>query len=256
MYRFTVATINLHGRMPHWSARRHLLVGQLVDAQPTVVALQGIGPWGGQDSWVARQVNIRLTGDGKQPYRALYTRPSKWHRSGNGAAVLTRLPILYHESIFLAYDGAALRANLELPAGAAGTRRQSFDFVSVHLFAGPAGGEARLRQAMELVGRLAENRRVPLQVLAGDFGESPEGQAAVFLRQTYRSAYGEVRGRDPLATYPTQPGLPIGECLDYVFLSPAVNRTVTAAIFGDKTAAEDNTLYASDHVGLMVELEV
>ncbi|HMT20146.1 MAG TPA: hypothetical protein PKE20_02685, partial [Promineifilum sp.] len=65
--------------------------------------------------------------------------------------------------------------------------------------------------------------------------------------------------RDPLATSPTnllQPQPVPAVCLDYVFISPAVYRVVRAAFFCDKPAAEDDTLYPSDHVGLLVGLEV
>jgi hypothetical protein len=45
-------------------------------------------------------------------------------------------------------------------------------------------------------------------------------------------------------------------CLDYVFVSKAVYKVKGASIFFDKAAAEDESLYSSDHVGLLVELEV
>jgi len=173
---------------------------------------------------------------------------------------MTRLPVIYHDSLSLAFEGhVALRANIELPAGAAGTRRQSLDFVSVQLDPRPDGREVRLEQVMSLVGWLNEKRRVPLQVIAGDFGEPPNGAAVAFMRQSYRSAYAEAQGRDPLATYPTnlyQPQPIDAVCLDYVFISPAVYRVTAAKIFGDKSAADDETLLASDHVGLLVGLEV
>ncbi len=260
MYGFTAATINLRGRSRRWLARRHLLVGQLVDASPDIVALQEISLSIGQGAWLVRQVNIRLTGDSRRPYRLIQTRHSRLRHFFKAVGIMTHLPIIYHDSLSLGYDSqVALRANIELPAGAAGSRRQSLDFVSVHLHHGAGGGETRLEQAMNLVGWLNEKRRVPLQVIAGDFNEPPDGQAAVFMRQSYRSVYAEAHGRDPLATYPTnllQPQPVLAECLDYVFISPAVYRVTTAAIFADKPAVDDDKLYPSDHVGLMVGLEV
>lgn len=260
MFGFTAATINLSGRSQRWLARRHLLVGQLVDAQPDIVALQGISLSIGQGSWLVRQVNIRLTGNSRHPYRVIQARYSHLRHYFEAVGILTRLPVIYHDSLQLGYDGqVAFRANIELPAGAAGSRRQSLDFVTVRLHHGANSEEARLEQAMSLVGWLNEKRRVPLQVIAGDFNEVPNGPAAVFMRQSYRSAYAEARERDPLATYPTnllQPQPVPAKCLDYVFISPAVYRVTTAAIFADKSSADDETLYPSDHVGLMVGLEV
>ncbi len=260
MYGFTAATINLRGRASRWLARRHLLVGQLVDSSPDIVALQEIDFTIGQGSWLTRQVNIRLSGDARRPYRMVQVRRTGWRNVFKGIGIMTRLPIIYHDALDLGYDGrVAIRANVELPAGAAGTRRQSLDFVSVQLYPGTAGAEVRAAQALNLVGWINEKRRVPLQVIGGDFNEVPGGVAIQFMRQSYRSAYAEARLRDPVATYPTNlvhsPFIS-SQCLDYVFLSPAVYRVTSASIFADLPGVDDDTLYPSEHVGILVGLEV
>lgn len=260
MFAFKAATLNLRGRSRRWLGRRHLLVGQLVDHLPDIVAFQEVSLLIGQLGWLARQVNIRLTGDSRRPYRIIQARHHRLRHTFQAVGIMTRLPLIYHDALSLEFAGhVALRANVELPAGAAGTRRQSLDFVSVQLDPRPDGREVRLEQAMSLVGWLNEKRRVPLQVIAGDFGETPTGPAVGFLRQSYRSAYAEAQGRDPLATYPTnlvQPQPVMALCLDYVFISPAVYRVTAAETFGDKAAADDDTLYPSEHVGLLLGLEV
>lgn len=259
MYSFTVATLNLRGRSHRWLARRHLLVGQIVDSMPDIIAFQEIDLSIGQGNWLARQVNIRLSGDGKQPYRIIQARHSHMRRFFEAVGIMTRLPVIYNDSLALGFDGqVALRANVELPAGAAGTHRQSLDFISVQLHHG-SGSEARVEQLMNLIGWINEKRRVPLQVIAGDFNETAGGPAITLIRQSYRSAYSEAHRYEPLATYPTnlvQPQPVSSACLDYVFLSPAVYRVTRASIFADKSAIDDETLYPSDHVGLLVGLEV
>lgn len=213
----------------------------------------------GQGRWIARQVNIRVSGDAKRPYRIVQVRRAGFRSFSQGVGIMTRMPIIYHDSASIGYDGVACRANIELPAGAAGTRRQSLDFVSVQLHHGATAGEARHEQAMSLVGWLNEKRRVPLQVISGDFNEPPDCGSVNFMRQTYRSALAEYRGRDPYATYPTnlvQPQPVPAVCLDYVFLSPAVYRVTKAGLFADKAAFDNDSLYPSDHVGLLVGLEV
>ncbi|MBW7958017.1 MAG: endonuclease/exonuclease/phosphatase family protein [Anaerolineae bacterium] len=260
MYGFTAVTLNLRGRANRWPARRHLLVGQLVDALPDIVALQEISLPISQGAWLARQVNIRLTGDSRRPYRIIQARYTHPRHFFEAVGIMTRMPVIYHEAVPLGYGGQmALRVNIELPAGAAGSRRQSLDFVSVRLHHGGSGGQTRHEQVMNLVGRLNEKRRVPLQVVAGDFNEPSTGYAIALMRQSYRSAYAEAHGRDPLATYPTnllQPQPVSAACLDYVFISPAVHRVTAASIFADKAAVDDDKLYPSDHVGLIVNLEV
>lgn len=260
MYGFTAATLNLRGRTNRWLARRHLVVGQLLDHLPDMVALQEIDFSIGQGSWLVRQVNMRISSDGRKPYRLVQARRSGIRNWFEGVGIMTRLPVIYHDSKQLGADGrVALRANLELPAGAAGTRRQSLDFVSVQLHHGAGANEARSEQAMNLVGWINEKKRVPLQVICGAFNETPQGPAITFMRQSYRSAFAEAHGRDPLATYPSnlvQPQPVASQCLDYVFLSPAVYRVTKAVMFGDKSAPDDDTLYPSEHVGLLTGLEV
>ena len=141
MFGFSAVTINMRGRSNRWPERRHLLVGQLVDTQPDIVALQELDLSLGQGAWLTRQVNIRLTGNSRRPYRTVHARRSGLRHYFEGVGVMTRLPIIYHDSLAFEFDGrVAIRVNVELPAGAAGTRRQSLDFVSVQLHHGAAAG--------------------------------------------------------------------------------------------------------------------
>jgi endonuclease/exonuclease/phosphatase family metal-dependent hydrolase len=260
MFSLTVATINLRNRSDRWLARRHLLVGQLVDLKPDIIAVQEISLTIGQGSWLVRQVNSRITGSSRHPYRIIQERRRNPRHFMEAVGVITRLPVNHYDSVSLGFGGrVALRVNVELPAEQSFKRHQSLDFVTVHLHHVPTEKEARLEQAMNLVGWLNERRHNQLQVIAGDFNEEPHGPAITFMQQSYRSAYADKHGRDPLATFPTylvRPPMPKASCLDYVFLSPAVYRVAHARIFCDIPATHDETLYPSDHVGLHVGLEV
>jgi len=48
----------------------------------------------------------------------------------------------------------------------------------------------------------------------------------------------------------------LASCLDYILFSPAVRRVAGARLFCDQPSREDDTLYPSDHVGLIATLEV
>ena len=250
----TVATINLHSRADRWNERRHLLIEQIIEAAPDLVSLQEIHLPIRQGKWVCKQVNFRLSGSGKVPYRLVQKR---YQHLINGAfeavGVLSRLPVLYHESIGLGHGGrVALRVHVELPS------HQTMDFVSTHLHHVAFEKEAREEQAMKLVGWLNSHKHVPIQVVAGDLNETPDGPAITYIKQSFRSAYEMQHGRDPLATYPTTlaatdaPAL----CLDYIFFSAAVHRVTAAKLFCNISDREDDTLYPSDHVGLVATLEV
>lgn len=250
---FTAATINLRHRADRWRERRQLLVAQLVDAAPDLISLQEISFIIGQGSWLRKQVNVRLSGSTNHPYQLIQKRkhhfPNGYYE---GIGILSRLPVLYRDWVALGYGGrVAVRVNVELPS------RQTVDFVAVHLHHISADKQARQDQVMQMTSWLNGRRRVPHQVVAGDFNEVPTGPAIQTMKQAYRSAYAEANGREPLATFPTalvQRPDDWSGCLDYIFLSSAIGAVKSAAIFCDKPAANDDTLYPSDHVGLIATL--
>lgn len=255
MAQLTVATINLRGSADRWQQRRHLLVAELVDRAPELVSLQEISFPIGQGRWLRNQVNMRLSGSSGRPYQLIQKRrrhPVRGYFEGIG--ILSRLPTVYHEVISLGYDGRlALRANLEVSA------HLTIDFVAVHLHHVAYDRQAREEQVLEMCARLSEHRRVPLQIVAGDFNETPDGPAIRSMKQTFRSAYEARHGYEPLATFPTAlSGATDGwaGCLDYIFYSPKAGRALSATLFCDKSDPADDTLYASDHVGLVATLEV
>lgn len=252
MIRYTVATINLRNRADRWRERRHLLVAQLVDAAPDLISLQEIHFPIGQGRWLRNQINNRLTGTSKYPYQLIQKRkahPVNGYYEGIG--VLTKLPVLYADSINLGFGGrVALRVNVELP------NRQAVDFVAVHLHHVAHDKEARLEQVIKLVGWVNGRRRIPRQIIAGDFNEPPTGPAIQYIKQSYRSAFAAKWDREPLATFPTAllPDVAWAACLDYIFLSPGIGEVRAARLFCHQPAEDDDTLYPSDHVGLLVEL--
>jgi endonuclease/exonuclease/phosphatase family metal-dependent hydrolase len=110
---------------------------------------------------------------------------------------------------------------------------------------------------MKLTGWLNNRQRTLHQIVVGDFNETPTGLAIEQMRHGYRSAFCEVHGYDPLATFPTALIQPLSDwsgCLDYIFLSPSVGPVQNAHIFCDKPDPTDDTLYPSDHVGLLAEI--
>ena len=256
----TVATINLRNRADRWGERRHLLVNQIVDTTPDLISLQEISLPIRQGHWLRNQINMRLTGSTKRPYILIQRRkhhPVKGYYEGIG--ILTRLPVRYHDWVALGYGGrVALRANVEL------SNRQSLDFVSTHLHHVAFEREARLEQVMRLLGWLRDRRHIPHQIVAGDFNEVPTGLAIERMKQAFHSAYALCYDHEPLATFPTalRPFTPDdaeehsqAACLDYIFVSPAVQVTAVS-LFCHHPAAEDPTLYPSDHVGLLATVQI
>jgi len=256
MITFSIATLNLRNRQDRWYERRELIVAEILTKQPDILALQEISMPIGQGRWLRNQVNLRLTGKSGRPYRLIQRRKHhliEGYKEGIG--FLTKLPVVAQSAVGLGYRGrVALRITIELPTG------QLIDVVCTHFHHGQDNIEARHEQAMQLIGWLTEdNNRVSYQILAGDFNDVPGSLAVQAMKQAYRSAYEVKHGHEPLATFPTAlvpySGL-LGVCLDYLFISSAFQEVVQAEIFARHAAAGDNTLYPSDHVGLLATLKI
>jgi endonuclease/exonuclease/phosphatase family metal-dependent hydrolase len=257
----SVATINLRLNADRWPERRHLLVSQLLEAAPHLISLQEIALPIRQGQWLRHELNMRLSGKPDKPYQLIQRRKHHLIKGYyEGVGILTRLPIRYRDSLPLGYGGrVALRANLELPD------RQTLDFVTTHLHHMPIDKEARLEQVMKLTGWLGSRRRIPNQIIAGDFNEAPNGAAIAYVKQGFRSAYEQVHGHEPLATFPTALITPFqldeedpdiwAACLDYIFVSSAV-RITAVSLFCHHPDPDDDTLYPSDHVGLLATIEI
>jgi endonuclease/exonuclease/phosphatase family metal-dependent hydrolase len=260
MDQITVATINLRNRADRWRERRHLLVNQIGDAEPDLIALQEVYLPMRQGQWLRNQINVRREQVGKRPYRLFLCR--KRHLIGGyyeGIGILTKLPVRYKDTINLGYGGrVAMRINVELPS------HQTLDFVSVHLHHEPLADEIRNEQAMILTGWLTSKGHIPFQIVAGDFNEAPGGIAIKKMKQGFRSAFEMVHGREPYATFPTALCLrPDGngnlvtdleaKCLDYIFVTSGL-QVSKATLICDQPSSEDPTLYPSDHVGLLTTI--
>ena len=250
MSNITVATLNLRNRQDRWLKRRGLIVAELLNEQPDLIGLQEIYIPIRQGYWLRNQLNSRTSG---APYRLIQARkrhPVKAYFEGVG--ILTKLPVLATDIVSLGYEGrVAVRANVELPTGT------TLDFVSVHLHHLPQDQQARLEQVLRLVSWLNERNPVPCQIVVGDFNETPQAPAILQMKAKYRSAFQLKRGYEPLATFPTAlVGGDWAGCLDYIFISSAINKVQEAHLFCKKASPQDDTLYPSDHVGLLAELLV
>ncbi len=242
---FSIITINLHGRREQWRERRPLLIAQLLELLPDIICLQEVHLSTRQGQWVKTQLNERLAiQDDQAPYQLIQKRGN--FLSAKGVAILSRLPLLSHDALSLGSGQQALRVNLELPS------RQTVDVVTTQLNPIPHAIEVRAEQVAAIMGWLRSNRRTRLQIVAGDFNETPDGLAIRRMKNGFRSAYEAAHGHEPLATYPTAvlEENHTAICRDYLFLSPSIKRVQSASICCHKPADTAPRLYPSTHVGL------
>jgi endonuclease/exonuclease/phosphatase family metal-dependent hydrolase len=252
-----VATLNLHQRRDRWPQRRELVLGALVDLHADLIALQEISVIGRQGRWLHKQLNYRLSGNASEPYQMVQRsgRHPLWG-TVEGVAILTRLPVISADAQSLGQDGrVALRVNTAASTGA------PLDFVAVQLNPALDAHETREKQIMALLGWINKPGAVAHQIIAGSFEDAPDQLALRRIKQfyRYRSAFEVKMGHEPAATFPTalvEPQINAGRCHDYIFLSSAFSGVADSGLFARRSAENDDTLYASDHIGVWADILV
>ncbi|MGB1252643.1 MAG: endonuclease/exonuclease/phosphatase family protein [Candidatus Promineifilaceae bacterium] len=247
-----VATFNIHLTLDRWPQRRGLVVGQLLDVEADIIALQEVAIPIRQARWLMRQLNARIPDD--QPHYALVSTRRPGIYFAEGLAILSRLPILSSDKLNLGLGRVALRANIELPTG------ETVDVVNLHLYSRPTGRQAREEQVVRLASWLDMGGAVRQRVLLGSFRASPDELAIQKLKAVYgyRSAYEMVHRHEPLATWPTALRTyrtNVGKCDDYLFVSRHVKGVISAEICCHHPFDSESNIYPSDHVGLAATIE-
>ena len=255
MTRLSVVTLNLHRAADRWLQRRQLVVAQLLDLSPDIIALQEVALPIRQAQWLRNQLNARA-GDESPPYRLVQRRrQSVSDFFVVGDAILCRLPIVSHDMVALSFGRIAVRANIELPTG------ETVDIINTHLHPHKDMPQTRDEQVMRLMGWLDGRSAVQHRIIAGGFREQPDGAAVERIKGFFgfRSAFELANGREPQATFPTALNAhnqTVGQCHDYIFVSQRIGAVHEARLCCRISAEDDPTLLPSDHVGIYAEIEI
>ena len=102
MSEFSIVTINILNDLAMWGKRCHLIVDQLADLRPDLIAMQEVSSKGNSSNahWLAQELNQRKTDD--DDLYNLYLCPRTGSKgSTEGVAILSRLPVKRHEILDL-----------------------------------------------------------------------------------------------------------------------------------------------------------
>ncbi len=248
----TVATLNLFNKTGRWGERCPLVVDQMLELRPDVIALQEVDLTIDQGMALARLINVRFR-EMQEPRYMVYhmARPGRAAHS-MAQAVMSRLPVEAHEGFdYLSYEGVAQRLRVRLDGGAA------LDFYNTHLYFPPEAREERAAQAQRLLPWIDTWSGADAVVVAGDFNAYPGEPVLDLMKTRFVSACQEANGREPDKTWSTPVNTydpsPHG-CLDYVFVSGA--KVLEAGLAFDKPHVLDADLFPSDHLGVYARLQV
>ncbi|HLQ49713.1 MAG TPA: endonuclease/exonuclease/phosphatase family protein [Candidatus Dormibacteraeota bacterium] len=247
MDRLHVATLNILNLADRWAERLQLILADMAALQPDLLGLQ-------ECVYVMQQDRlIGAAGEGR------YGVVRGWAgRPEYGNSLLVREPLAAREEgrLDLGLNRAAHRVVIALSGGA------SVLVVVTHLHhVGPDEG-LRDEQARQVLEWLWTAPPTDAQIVMGDFNADPAEPTVARMRAGgFRSAYAEANGADPAVTWPSglqAPGMDTDgnpECLDYIWIRGDV-RVVSARLAFDRPAADDPTLYPSDHLGIAAHLEL
>jgi endonuclease/exonuclease/phosphatase family metal-dependent hydrolase len=248
MSEVTVATLNLFNRMGQWGHRAPLVIDQLEELAPDVIALQEVDLVLDQGMWISRQINKRLPG---QPhYRIKHATNTGQRASFHSIATLAKVEFLEHEILdLMTFERVAQR--MVFLAG-----ERPFVFVNTHLHHPPEATQERVEQIELIFAWLDRDARALPTVALGDFNAYTGEPAVALMKSRFRSAYETARGAEPEKTWTTPVNTydpaPHGT-LDYIFISPEF-RVVDAGLAFDKPDRLDPNMYPSDHLGLYARL--
>jgi endonuclease/exonuclease/phosphatase family metal-dependent hydrolase len=249
--RLHVATFNILNLADRWPERQGLIYADMAALQPDLLALQEVVYVMHQDRLIG------AAGEGRYAaVRGWAGRPEY----GNSLLVREPLAAALEARLDLGLQRAAHRVRVGLPGGA------TVLVAVTHLHHPPDAHAERDGQAEAVLDWLDdatdEGPTADATILAGDFNAGPDEPAYSRITAAgYRSVHLEANGHEPEVTWPSGLIAPAmdteGEpdCLDYIWIRGAIKATACRLVF-DRPAADDPTLYPSDHFGLAAHLEI
>ena len=253
MDRLLVATLNILHFADRWPERLPLLLADMAALQPDILGLQEVVYPIEQDRIIG------AAGAGHYGiHRGFAARPEY------GNSLLVREPLVGTEAerLALGYGRGAHRLVVPLPGGA------RLGVAVTHLHHIVDGAAIRDEQARLLLEWLDgwpvidAAPAVDALIVMGDFNADPSEPAyARMVAAGCRSAHREANGAEPAVTWPSGLQAPAmdteGEpgCVDYIWVRGTV-AVESARLAFDRPAADDPTLYPSDHVGVAATLAI
>lgn len=240
-----ILTLNLRHHRDRWNERFPLVVDVLRQHQPDIIGFQEV--------WIPiQQANIILNQLSDKESMNLYVLPKQGDYGREGIAIASRYPIISHETLDLpGGERVAQRALIEVD----GT---TFCFSNTHLHDKPADESIRLPQMQALLQWLADVSHPT--ILTGDMNARPESTTIRESKTRYQSAYEVVHGSEPSVTCPTplDTNFHPDRCstIDYIFFSEDKLQVTGASIVADIPHPDDETLYPSDHYGILATIKL
>ena len=243
-----IVTLNLEQNHKCWDLRRELIVAQLGELNPDMLALNEIHIPAQTGRWLQRAVSQRIG----QKYTLLQQSKVGEDSRTQAEGLLTRYPVIETGNLdYRSHGCVAQVARFE-------THGRLLDLYVTHLIAARVDDSARQHQVTELLGWMQSRNDADFGVVCGDFNAAPDQPSIRLMRNAFRPTQSEPTAFTPLQEPggdPTHPDWPrFDRCIDYIWVSEGVNIQASGLCF-NKPVSDNPILWPSDHVGVWADLE-
>lgn len=247
--KFRVATLNLEQDHRRWSLRRELVIEQLGELRPDLLALNEVCLPLRTAHWIRDEAKARFGLD----YALVQQTRVNGLAAVEAEALLTRHPIIETGNLdFRTLDIIALVARVLVGD-------KSLDVYVTHLYRSAGDDSMRLYQVQQLLAWIDSRADVTARIVCGDFNAPLASPSAALMATRFRPTQFAPTAPTPLADAQgnvTHPGRPrFLHCIDYVWTVDQV-RSLESGLCFDRPSPNDPTLWPSDHVGVWADLEI
>lgn len=244
-----IATLNLEQNLKNWERRRELVVHQLGELNPDMLALNEIHIPDQTGRWLQRAARERL----EKNYCLLQQSKASTEGRIQGEGLLTRYPPI--ETLNLDYGShncVALAARFEIDD-------RLLDVYVTHLIAARVDDSARQYQVTQLLQWVETRTDAACYIVCGDFNAAPDQLSIRLMADTFEATQFAATAFTPLSDShgrPTHPEWPrFDRCIDYIWVKGNVKVCDSGLCFATPAPDEPN-LWPSDHLGVWADLEI
>jgi endonuclease/exonuclease/phosphatase family metal-dependent hydrolase len=263
----TIATYNIRNTTDRYDERRELLKQTILEAKADIMGLQEVafGKGGQLEDLTTTSFGIELydqyNAETQMKFHELHELQPDFRIDGNSFIVSKEFgnntgKILKHEKLHLGGCRLVHRMLVEF------ANNIKVWIVNCHLHHIIEHSIIRQFQAHDICTWMESALRDSDNViLMGDFNTPPHEPAyATFKKFGFQSAYMTIHSEEPKKTFPTGLKAPFMDTdpdgtFDYIFYKGDNVKPLAIEIFGDKAKHDDETIYPSDHYGLVANFE-
>ena len=244
-----IATLNLEQDHKCWEARRELVVAQMRDLNPDILALNEIHIPSQTGRWLQREA---AKSSGTKYILVQQSKVGEESRK-QGEGLLARYPVVETANLdYLSHCCVALVARFEID-------RRFLDVYVTHLIAARLDDSARQYQVTQLLEWIRTRDDADNSVVCGDFNAAPDQPSIRLMSEVYCPAQTQPTAFTPLREPGGSPTHPewarFDRCIDYIWVSNSV-KVRTSGLCFNKPADDNPDLWPSDHVGVWADLEI